>query len=1421
MKKIILYFIFITPLLMGQIKNTILENKFEKEVLNEIESIQTAHKFKSNNQIFNEFKPKFVGLDRNLRILCRIRLDDIHSKSKLIELGCEIKNETHNDIYVWIPIDKIEEVASLNEVLSIGSKGYFITNSIISAGVNLHRINLVNSTYGLTGSGVVVGVISDGMKYATVSQYNGELTYNLDAVDYTNDTTNYPGSEGTAMMEIIYDIAPNARLWFGGINNSDTPLDFASRVTHLKEQNCKIIVDDIGYVIGYSYFQENEISTAIRQFIYNNNGCYISAVGNQHGNVYSGSNYTVSTDKFINFNGVTDELTFTSIDTGYFQITFQWADDWYDPLDDYDLYAYDNYNNLVDSSSHHGSQFPPEEYVTIHATSPNSIYKIKIKWLSYTSAANNREIKIVLWGGKFNFPLATKEKEIMGHQITDEIIGTAATRVTDSLNVEYFSSYGPARVYASSGIINDIQQPKITAADSIDTFVGLNGNFYNPFSGTSAAAPHVAGIAALYFEMFPSDGYLDFKQAICSTSITMSDGGGPNNWKKGSGYGRIDAYSAIQYRYNQNFVTIIVNQKNQSDINVDSAFVWQSNKWNSFSVPDTFVLQKGSTWYFKSKQSIINGEKYHDWNGSLTDVTNHRAFTIPNQSGSFTANLISTENSIIIRQVIENLLDIGKVGFKDPWYIDTSDTKGPKNRGTIATARWHYHNSPFNPDYSTPFYNGYTYKGVFLNQGLDWQPPYYSVKADYLQTFNLSQTGRTHNFYFQGWSASPQGSAEFQNANALETPLVFKQDNATVQANYKGTQLSNNSLAYSKASQRKFIKTPDGVLHSVYESLNKVWYERSTDNGSTWFIVNNGQPLSNNDSKNPSLSFYGNEIYIVWQEKFGNNYKIQLAVFGNNNYNTSLFSTIAEETNLSYSIDANPLIAKAYNGRTLVVWKGYDTNCSPFGEVALRYTKGYASLNGIAFSQYCKIDNSDGNSINPSLATDFSYQNFPVNYHIAWEQNNQIRYCKLEENSQGVINQTGHSVISTGSSFMFHSSPSIIAIGTGARVCWLGYNDEDPPNATVVFKDPANSRFWSFGSNASRPNINKSNDNTYYAFAWSQNNSTIKFADNGLRGVYEIIGITGKDVQLSNGNGKTNMYANIFKATSQPYFFTMSNNLNHYYSIQKSNGLLVSNGRTGVLRKNNAEIYFALGDIRVDQQKVGFTECSPETEITDVNILNQYLESQPFEVTDNSGFEYTVQYGVVDTSLINGMFTQGEQVRFKVELVDNNTGELLGVYDDVIYDQNNHTDFENILYWVNTQGIGQRTVKLRLKVESNPGVEVSMVDRIDTESALGKSKRREMQYQGETLPKEFALEQNYPNPFNPSTVISWQSPVGGHQTLKIYDVLGNEVATLVDEYKEAGRYKIEFDASRLASGVYMYKLTAGNYVSSKKMMVVK
>jgi hypothetical protein len=89
------------------------------------------------------------------------------------------------------------------------------------------------------------------------------------------------------------------------------------------------------------------------------------------------------------------------------------------------------------------------------------------------------------------------------------------------------------------------------------------------------------------------------------------------------------------------------------------------------------------------------------------------------------------------------------------------------------------------------------------------------------------------------------------------------------------------------------------------------------------------------------------------------------------------------------------------------------------------------------------------------------------------------------------------------------------------------------------------------------------------------------------------------------------------------------------------------------------------------------------------------------------------------------------------------------------------------------------------------------------------------------LPSDYSLHQNYPNPFNPTTTINWQSPVSDWQTLKVYDILGTEVATLVDEYKPAGNYKIEFNASILSSGVYFYRLQVGDFAETNKMILLK
>jgi len=131
------------------------------------------------------------------------------------------------------------------------------------------------------------------------------------------------------------------------------------------------------------------------------------------------------------------------------------------------------------------------------------------------------------------------------------------------------------------------------------------------------------------------------------------------------------------------------------------------------------------------------------------------------------------------------------------------------------------------------------------------------------------------------------------------------------------------------------------------------------------------------------------------------------------------------------------------------------------------------------------------------------------------------------------------------------------------------------------------------------------------------------------------------------------------------------------------------------------------------------------------------------------------------------------------------------------------TDFSDIEYSENNCGviIGEDGVILGTK----KGIQIVGVD--DKQENL--------------LPTTSYLYQNYPNPFNPSTKISWQAPVGSWQTLKIYDILGNQVATIVDEFKPAGKYETEFNAASLPSGVYFYQLKAGEFISTKKMIIMK
>ncbi len=93
--------------------------------------------------------------------------------------------------------------------------------------------------------------------------------------------------------------------------------------------------------------------------------------------------------------------------------------------------------------------------------------------------------------------------------------------------------------------------------------------------------------------------------------------------------------------------------------------------------------------------------------------------------------------------------------------------------------------------------------------------------------------------------------------------------------------------------------------------------------------------------------------------------------------------------------------------------------------------------------------------------------------------------------------------------------------------------------------------------------------------------------------------------------------------------------------------------------------------------------------------------------------------------------------------------------------------------------------------------------------------------ENELVPKQYTLSQNYPNPFNPSTNIKYSLPKASDVTIKIYDILGREVRTLVNKEQQPGNYVITFNSNKLASGTYIYRIIAGDFVQVKKMMLLK
>lgn len=456
------------------------------------------------------------------------------------------------------------------------------TGAVVSEGEKTHQVNRARGTFNVDGTGLKIGVLSNGVGGLSESQGRGELG----PVTVLPGQFGPSGSEGTAMLEIVHDIAPGAQLYFATAFTG--PAQFAQNIRDLRAAGCDIIVDDVFYFLE-TPFQDgqapavtsNTLGGVVAQAVNDvttSGALYFSSAGNQ-GNINDNTAGVWEGD--FNDGGVAPAVVggaaagnvhlFTphpsqpappapatnnqivAAPSTAAPINLFWSDPLGASNNDYDLYVTNAAGTALQAASTNsqsGTQDPAEQVGSAVNVANNRVFIVK-----FAGAA--RYLHLNTNGGRtaFNTPGQTK-----GHSTAALAYGVAATPAigpypaafSAANTVETFSSDGPRRLFfnadstaitpgnfsATGGLVR--QKPDITAADGVSV-TGVAA-FGNPFFGTSAAAPHAAAIAALLKQAAPAATQAQIRTALTSSAIDIEGAGVDRD----SGAGIIDAFAALQ-----------------------------------------------------------------------------------------------------------------------------------------------------------------------------------------------------------------------------------------------------------------------------------------------------------------------------------------------------------------------------------------------------------------------------------------------------------------------------------------------------------------------------------------------------------------------------------------------------------------------------------------------------------------------------------------------------------------------------------------------------------------------------------------------------------------------------------------------------------------------------------------------------------
>ena len=505
-------------------------------------------------------------------------------------------------VQAWIPADKLESAAALTGVARVTVPRYALvhrspplgaiprTGSVDTQGDQILGASQFRATTGYTGQGMVVGVISNGDSGVSTDQGTGDLPSNI-WNDPNNSTWKSSGAEGTAMMEIVYDLAPGVKqLGFAGPATTAEFLtalnDFSSTI------NANVIVDDLGFP-GEAMFTNGDFANGVQQFATAHpNVRLVTAAGNDGTAFWAGSWNPYTLPSPVTINGVRYTMAMnwgTALIPNYkLQIQDPQAGDaiaylleWDDPWDDtsttndpndYDVVLFDSSGNPI--ACNQGINIGPVAPATSGCTQSNTQplntpgpLPVQGSGATLASTATTAYLEVFFGTGTPNNPgsnlkilvYSTNSNVIqitpltsggiygqsavgvpVGSALIPGEISVGAVPANNPSHIESYSSKGPVQFgIPGSGTGTQasvtIQEPSFVAPDCVDV-TGVGG-FGSPFCGTSAAAPHIAGLLALLMSAYPSS---DDPYTLLQNSASQPGGGLNPNGIYGFGLPNLD-----------------------------------------------------------------------------------------------------------------------------------------------------------------------------------------------------------------------------------------------------------------------------------------------------------------------------------------------------------------------------------------------------------------------------------------------------------------------------------------------------------------------------------------------------------------------------------------------------------------------------------------------------------------------------------------------------------------------------------------------------------------------------------------------------------------------------------------------------------------------------------------------------------------